>query len=389
MHKKNVFLGSVLLVAGCCIGAGMLGLPMTILSFGFIPSLLPLLFAWAYMNVSGLILLEGYQGVGEDVNLMGLLEKTLGKLGKYVCFFLFSLLFYSILTAYISGTSIIISDALTYLFSVHFSQTVAIFLTLGLLFLGILFGVGEVDWLNRIFILLMFMAYIALMGVGIFQVKFENLSIISVNKNLFYSIPLFIISFGFQNLIPTLSGYLNGHKKKIALSFIMGSGIAFVVYLIFNFVIVGLISEQTGQTGNEKEFITRLFHSSPGVVSFLVNCFSFFAILTSLLAISLSFVAFLADRVEAKKHRTFYVSCVVLPPFLFAFFNPNIFLFALQYGAGVSAVLLFGVLPTLSLWNMRYRSQVYRLEKILPGGKGVLFVYLLLSFGIVIIDLLH
>lgn len=386
MHKKNLFLGSILLVAGCCIGAGMLGLPMAIISYGFIPSLLPLLFGWAYMNVSGLILLEGYQGVGQEVNLMGLMEKTLGKIGKYLCCFLFSVLFYSILTAYLSGTSIIISDAIRSILHIDFPQTLGIALTALLLFFGILYGVGEVDWINRIFITILFVAYFVLMAVGIFQVDFKNISIISINSNLFYSFPLFIVSFGFQNLIPNLFGYLKGDIKKVCYSFVIGSLIAFVVYLVFNFVILGLVSGHVIEHANEKEFITRLFKNSPRMISFFVGSFSFLAIVTSLLAISLSFVGFLSDRTEAKKNRAFYVACVVLPPLIFSFLNPNIFLFALSY-AGVCAILLFGILPTLALWKMRYSAIDLKAKKIVPGEKIFLSIYLIISLGIVFMDL--
>jgi len=387
MHRKNVFLGSILLVAGCCIGAGMLGLPMAILSFGFLPSLLPLFFAWAYMNVSGCMLLECSQGLNEDVHLMGLFEKTLGRWGKIACFILFAILFYSLLTAYISGTSIIITDAISQLFQINFSQTLGIFLVSTLLFFGIVFGVGEVDWLNRLFIFIMFGAYIALMAFGLFQIDFENYSSISFNRQFFFSLPLFIISFGFQNLIPTLSGYLNRDKRKIFLSFFIGSAIALFLYLFFNFVIVGLITKGATFSGSEEEFITRLFKHSPVLISLLVSVFSFFAIITSLLSIAVSFVGFLSDTTKGDKNPVFYTLGVVIPPLCFALFNPNIFLLALRYGGGCSAVLLFGVLPTLALWKMRYGSSLNLQDKIVPGGKFALILYLLFSFGIVGIDL--
>lgn len=385
MGRKNVFLGSILLVAGCCIGAGMLGLPMAILSFGFLPSLIPLFFAWGYMNLSGCILLECYQGLNENIHLMGLFERTLGTWGKIACFFLFSILFYSILTAYISGTSIIISDAISQIFPINFSQTLGIFLVSTLLFFGIVFGVGEVDWLNRMFIFIMFAAYIALMAFGIFQINLENYSTVVFNSQFFFSLPLFIISFGFQNLIPTLSGYLEGNKRKTILAFFIGSGIALFLYLFFNFVVIGLIPAGTIFSGSEEEFITRLFKSSPVAISLLVSLFSFFAIITSLLAISVSFVGFLSDTAKGDKNPVFYTLGVVIPPLCFSLFNPNIFFLALRYGAGCSAVLLFGVLPSLALWKMR--SSINIEERIVPGGKAFLVVYLLFSLGIVGIDL--
>jgi len=384
--SKNAFFGSILLVTGCCIGAGMLGLPMDILTLGFVPSLFPLFFAWVYMNMSGVMLVELYAGVKEDINLMGLMEKTLGKVFKGITFILFAFLFYSILTAYINGSSIIIHDFIAKLGLDLPFWFVVIGNTL-LLFLGILFGTGEVDVINRVFVGGMFLTYFTLIALGIFNLNSDNLATMQWSKQVVFSIPLFLVSFGYQNLIPTLSNYLDRDKRKVILSFVIGTGIALGVYLIWNFITLGLAPEGASTTGSSADFLTRIFAQSPGMILFLISIFSLFAIVTSLLTISTSFVDFLGDRTQKQSNRFFYCVCVLLPPLVFALFNPHIFLTALTYGAGFSAICLFGILPTLALWKSRYGSKPIQTEKILPGGKALLAVYLIVSVSIILFKL--
>ncbi len=56
-HSGSV-LGGVLLVTGCCIGAGMLGLPVMSALTGFYPTLAMFIVGWLFMAVTGLLLLE-------------------------------------------------------------------------------------------------------------------------------------------------------------------------------------------------------------------------------------------------------------------------------------------------------------------------------------------
>jgi tyrosine-specific transport protein len=51
----NLF-GGMLLVAGCCIGAGMLALPVLTGLSGFDPSLLVLIAAWAFLTFTAFLL---------------------------------------------------------------------------------------------------------------------------------------------------------------------------------------------------------------------------------------------------------------------------------------------------------------------------------------------
>ena len=82
--KKGSLFGGILLVAGCCIGAGMLGLPVLSAEAGFKPSIFIFIICWLYMVTTGLLLLEVNLWFGKEINIVTMSEKTLGPIGKAV-----------------------------------------------------------------------------------------------------------------------------------------------------------------------------------------------------------------------------------------------------------------------------------------------------------------
>src|SRR5690242_13530821 len=92
---KSVF-GGTLLVTGCCIGAGMIGLPIRTALAGFMPSTVAMVLCYLFTTVTGLFLLEATLWFDEKVNFPTIVESVLGKIGKLVAVFLFLALFYSL-----------------------------------------------------------------------------------------------------------------------------------------------------------------------------------------------------------------------------------------------------------------------------------------------------
>src|SRR5438128_2746246 len=105
--------GSILLIAGCSIGAGMLGIPVVTGAAGFIPTTLLFVLTWAFMALSGIVLTElvlSYKEPG--INILSLARDSLGRIGVLVASLTFMFLFYAIMTAYIIATSILINQFL-------------------------------------------------------------------------------------------------------------------------------------------------------------------------------------------------------------------------------------------------------------------------------------
>src|SRR5690348_12945981 len=103
-EKTGSVIGGMLLIAGSCIGAGMLGLPIITGISGFFPALFMLFCGWLFMTATALLLVEvnGWFS-SRQVNLLTMAGSALGKWGKGICWGTYLFLFYALLVAYISG----------------------------------------------------------------------------------------------------------------------------------------------------------------------------------------------------------------------------------------------------------------------------------------------
>ncbi|MCA9749920.1 MAG: hypothetical protein KC414_12500, partial [Romboutsia sp.] len=109
---NNLILGAVFLIAGTCIGAGMLGFPVATAAAGFYPTLMAFLLVWAIMTFTALAMLEVSLLLDGDTNLISMVEKVLGKRAKKIIWLIYLLFLYSILAAYTSGGVTIIAQML-------------------------------------------------------------------------------------------------------------------------------------------------------------------------------------------------------------------------------------------------------------------------------------
>jgi tyrosine-specific transport protein len=253
-------------------------------------------------------------------------------------------------------------------------------------------GTRAVDLFNRLLMLGMITTYILLVILGAPHVKAENLQ----HKDWSYAtlvLPILIISFGFHNMIPSLTSYLNNDVKRLRMTIISGSAFALAIYVVWEWLILGLVpfqpNEGMREILQEGDMATEILKSAVGA-SWVVNVaqyFAFFAILTSFLGNSLSFVDFLADGIKIKKTpigKFWLCILVIAPPFLMAMIYPHIFLTALNYAGAFGAMTLFGILPALMVWSGRYHKHL-GMKPIVPGGRIVLA--LIIFFALFVMSL--
>jgi tyrosine-specific transport protein len=382
--QKGSLIGGILLVAGCCIGAGMLGLPVLSAQAGFHPSLLAFFICWLFMMCTGLLLLEVNLWYGGEVSIITMAGRTLGHPGKVVSWLIYLFLFYSLMVAYVAASGSLISDFIQATTSYHWHHGLGGLLFCLLFGLLLYLGTGAVDWFNRLLMLGLMISYVSLVVVGASHVNPEFLkhrdwtAVTTV-------IPAVIISFGFHNLIPSLTNYFHSHVKPLKIAIIVGSFIPLVIYLVWEWMILGMVPLQEFKVAlDHGEIATEALNSAVGS-SWVVNvaqAFAFFAIVTSFLSVSLSFVDFLADGLNIKKtpKGKVILSLLVLgPPFVCALLYPDIFLLALNSAGGFGAVILFGILPALMVWKGRYSQQLGQ-PQLVPGGKPLLI--LIIAFAL-------
>jgi len=395
MQKTNnlnggSLIGGILLVAGCCIGAGMLGLPVLSALAGFKPSVIMFFVSWLFMVSTGLLLLEVNLWFSDEVSIISMAERTLGLWGKIIGWSGFLFLFYALMVAYISGIGELLSDFYQELTGIKIPPWLGS-LAASLLFgFMIYLGTKAVDWFNRLLMLGLIVSYSFLVYLGIPHIKSEYLAH-SDWSAIFLVIPTMIISFGFHNMIPTLTTYLKRDVKRLRITIIVGSLIPLAIYLVWERLILGLVPvEGIGgfrEALSQGDMATRALKNAIGSswVVDLAHYFAFFAIVTSFLGVALSFVDFLADGLQIKKNtqgKMLLCSLVIALPFVFALIYPKIFLLALNYAGSFGAVILFGLLPAAMVWSGRYVRKI-EASRLLPGGKPALIAIVLFALSVI------
>lgn len=388
-------LGALLLIAGCCIGAGMLGIPVVSATAGFIPSTLAMLLCYLFMTTTAFLLLEATLWFDRKVNVITIFGYALGTFGKIATTVLFLFLFYCVLMAYTAGGGDLVSSFLETVLHRPIPTLIGSLICTFLVGIVIYVGARWVDRLNRVFMVGLILSYAILVLIGSFHVNF-NVLLDSHWVAAVTTIPLMLISFGYHNLLPSLSNYLHRNVRQLRIAIIAGSLIPFVIYLIWQGVILGMLPQNDDpllqQAVSKSDMVTQLLANTSGYPSvvLLANYFAFFALATSFISVALSVVDFLADGLNmhnpTKYTRILLCGFVLLPPLFLALYNPHIFLKALGYAGGVATVLLFGLLPALVVWRGRYQMQLDK-PQLVPGGKPLLIVVIALSITSLFLEL--
>lgn len=364
MHMKD--LGSVLLIAGTAIGAGMLALPMAAAPGGFWFSTLLMVTTCLLMIHTSLLILEVNLTLPADKNTFSsMAESQFGLAGKVLCWVCFGLLLYAITAAYISGMGNLTSELLGRNGISIPSNLCGLLFTL-ILGSAVLVGTVVVDRVNQVFLYLkgafLFTALFAMLP----SVKASTLFSYSASPTFWASaIPIFTAAFASAMVIPSITNYIGKeHPHRIRRCIIIGSLIPLFVYIFWIFVTFGLLP-QTGaasfttieQNGNDLGMMISFLQNAvqtPWIIA-MIDAFSNTAMTTSFLGVSLSLFDFLADSFSIKKTPTGRLKTFALtfiPPLIFVVFYPNGFLMALRYSAIFVSILLL-VLPPALVWKKR------------------------------------
>ncbi|MDR3625084.1 MAG: aromatic amino acid transport family protein [Chlamydiales bacterium] len=397
MKEKNIqksrVLGAILLVAGNCIGAGMLALPVLTGPGGFTPAIIMFLLCWLFMTTTGLLLLEANLAIGENVSIITMAESTLGRAGKWIIWVVWALLFYSLLVAYVAASGALLASAIQAIIHVQVPDFLGSLIFV--LFFGFLvyLGTQAVDYFNRFLMIGLVISYVCLISFGALDVKYELLER-SEWSYTFFMLPILIISFGFHNIVPSLVPYLKGHARSLKWTLYAGSAIPLCIYLIWEWMVLGIVPvnganglvEALEKGSSATDALKSILGNS--WIASMAEYFAVFALITSFLAVALSFVHFLADALKVKSQkRESKVLCalVFVPPFIFAVISPHVFLTALNYAGGV-AVILFGIMPALMTWVLRYHKKSTH-AILVPGGRFLLVIIILFATGVFLLEL--
>lgn len=359
---KNRTLGSVFIVAGTTIGAGMLAMPLAAAGVGFGVTLALLFGLWALMCYTALLLLEVYQHVPADTGLGSLARRYLGRYGQWLTGFSMMFLMYALTAAYMTGAGELLASSLSSWLDLTISPVAGVLLFTVIAGGVVCAGTSLVDLFNRFLFSAKILFLVIMLVLLMPHVHNINLLTLPLEKGLALSaIPVIFTSFGFHGSVPSIVSYMNGNIRKLRIVFITGSAIPLVAYIFWQLAtlgsinsstFMGLLADQAGLNGLLQAL--REVVASPHV-ELAVHLFADLALATSFLGVALGLFDYLADLFNRRNNvagRLQTGAITFLPPLAFALFYPRGFVMALGY-AGVALAVLALLIPSMLAWQSR------------------------------------
>lgn len=385
------------MIAGTAIGAGMIALPMTLAKLGVLGSLTLMLGTWLVIYYSALIGSELTLRVKENLSLNEIAHRLSGKGSAFAAMACVMILSYALIAAYLYGGSSITASICQSLWGESPDPYNLIqYFSLAMIAVLVL-GITWVDYINR----LMFFALIGILGVTIVglgvTVNFQSLPTLT-DKTFDVStwtvaIPVIFTSFGFQMMIPAMSGYLNRDSYLLKTAFLWGSLIPVAIYLAWTVSTLGTLTTHHIDSFNQVlsgtidvgEFVKMLSSSASWRhLQHLVWGVSFFAIITSAFGVALGLIdlwkRLLAHRFQGVVLQSVAAFLTIVPSFIIALLTPGAFIKALGF-AGMILVVIAIVLPIYLLFKSDQNSKMTYFK--ITQHKGLRVLVLGLAFGLI------
>ncbi|GLS83587.1 aromatic amino acid transport family protein [Paraferrimonas haliotis] len=360
MNLKS--LGSIAIVAGTAIGAGMLALPLATASMGFEQAMLLMIIIWVISVYTALLMLEVNLKSGIGDNLHAITGKLLGRPGQIVLGASMLGLLYSLTAAYLTGGASLLAARADAWFDVTLNNTVAVLIFTVVLGAFAAVGVAWVDRLSRMLFSVMMVILVIVLFALVGQVEVGGLTrtIVASHDEMTWiqAIPVVFTSFGFHVCIATLVGYLDGKQKPLRKVLIIGSTIPLICYtfwLIAAFGTVG-IDKLVTLDGGVAAMISAMQHgNADSWIGTLVFAFADLALITSFLGVTLSLFDFLQELTAAKgdfagRARTALIT--YLPPLALAMYYPQGFVALLGFAA-IPLVVMVLFIPAIGAMKQR------------------------------------
>ncbi len=390
---KNRTLGSIFIVAGTTIGAGMLAMPLASAGVGFGVTLLMLFGLWALMCYTALLLVEVYQYSSADTGLGTLAKRYLGRPGQWLTGFSMLFLMYALTAAYISGAGELLAASLSHWLSMEIPATSGVLLFTLVAGSVVCIGTHMVDMFNRVLFTVKTILLIVMLALMMPHIQHTNLLTLPVEQGLALSaIPVIFTSFGFHGSVPSIISYMGGNLPKLRRIFIIGSAIPLVAYIFWQLATLGsidgaafdnLATNHSGLNGFLQ--VVRDVVATPKV-GLAIQLFADFALATSFLGVSLGLFDYLSDLFARNRRVSGRLQTGVmtfLPPLIFALFYPQGFVMALGY-AGVALAVLALMIPSMLVWQSRKHHPERTFN--VAGGKPLLVIVFACGVMIVLIQ---
>ncbi|TCK02012.1 tryptophan-specific transport protein [Volucribacter psittacicida] len=394
--KSPSLLGGAMIIAGTAVGAGMLANPTAMSGIWFIGSIFVLLYTWFCMTTSGLMILEANLHYPTGASFDTIVKDLLGNGWNIINGLSVAFVLYILTYAYItSGGSITESLINQYFASPEqglIGRSAGSLIFCLILAFFVWFSTKAVDRFTTVLIAGMVISFFISTAGLLSDVKTDILfNHIAQGEQQYLpyiltALPVCLVSFGFHGNVPSLVKYYNRNGKRVAYSIFIGTGIALVIYILWQLAIQGNLPRSEfapviAQGGDISALLQALnAYIQTDYIGLVLKFFAYMAIASSFLGVTLGLFDYIADMLkfdDSPMGRTKTTLITFLPPLLLSLQFPYGFVIAIGY-AGLAATIWAAIVPALlaKASRKKYPHTDYRVY----GGNFM--IYFIILFGV-------
>lgn len=383
--KSSKIFGAIMLVSCTTIGGGILALPLQTFVPGFIPTSINFIICWIFMTFAALYMLEASIDAKPHANLISIANQFLGTYGKIFAWITYLALLCALMCAFTAS----MSAWFTNFFNI---PTITANIAVSLIFGGIIYaGNDSLNLVNKVFSIILFVSLFYIIALAFTKADLEIVKNYDVKSSIL-TIPLIITSFGFAIVIPSINNYLNFEVKKIKKVVLIGSFVPLIIYLLWEFSLLGSLHDQLmalSSKASDGTEVSRALSNKLNTksITFFADLFSITSLVTSLLGVGLSLFDFLADGLKIKKSSTGkLLNCFIIftPVVLLINVFPIGFGTILSFG-GIFVAGLLGILPVIIVWQKR--KTIKNNKYTTPGGNWLMLATITFFIGVIAIEI--
>jgi len=363
--------GGAMIIAGTVIGAGMLANPTATSGVWFAGSLVVLLYTWFSMLSSGLMILEVNTHYPHGASFDTMVKDLLGPAWNIINGVAVAFVLYLLTYAYIFVGGDLTAKGIGSAVGGEISLSVASILIGGMV-LTFIWATG------------------GLIADAKMPVLFDTQAPAGTSYWMYAAtaLPVCLASFGFHGNVSSLLKYFKGDAPKVAKSLWAGTLIALVIYILWQIAIQGNLPRSEfapviaaeGQVSVLIETLSKF--AQTGNMDKVLTLFSYMAIATSFLGVTLGLFDYIADIFkwnDSISGRTKTAALTFLPPLISCLLFPTGFVTAIGY-VGLAATIWTGIIPAMLLYRSRHKFGVGKNYKVYGGFWLMVWVFL---FGII------
>ncbi|WP_368869744.1 tryptophan permease [Providencia vermicola] len=389
--KQPSILGGAMIIAGTAVGAGMFSIPMVTSGVWFTGSIVLLIYTFVCMLLSGLMILEANMNYPAGASFHTMVKDLLGPIWNSLNGLSITFVLYILTYAYISAGSSIISENLSSYMAVPQAVSGLFFALLVAFFVWL--STRAVDRLSTILIGGMVITFVMSIG-GMVTTASPSILLNQVDQGnahylpyAFAALPYLLTSFGYHGNVPGLVKYYNKDSRSVVRSLVYGAIITVAIYILWQYAVQGNIPRsafiQIREEGNNIGALLKQMNASTNsdFISQFLTLFSYMALASSFLGVSLGLFDFIADFFkfnDSKQGRFKSALITFLPPTVFALVFPNGFIYAIGF-AGLAATIWAVIVPALMAKASRKRFPNNSYQA--PGGISIILFVIL--FGVI------